>query len=672
MKTRNASYGSDGSSGGGSPPVNETRSVDTMDKEIETLMSDLNKNLEDREKLPSQGDVRYGVYSDLITRIYHALLGLMDERLEALGSVHVDTPRPSSFRHGTRSPTVIDGDVVTLYNLYKSNKAKKKRKSQGNVESCRLKEESSIVTQHRLRDLVEERIRAQELQEAEDLRVLGIEQPHDGVSTVGGLFGSPPPTAGSAILPAGTASTIHSSGTRARVEQAQERVTTVGGMFGSSTPVASFASLRTGSASTAPFSSNTPATNGFAAYTTPANTPATSGFASSSGGTPSSGFGSTSAPPPTSTSQPRLGLASSSTSHDSLLSGVPPQVGGLYGQPAPEGMTGTGFIPFQPTVMTDGASSGQSVVFQSITAMPEYGASGQSFEELRYHDYMQGNRGSAAVQQSNGFGSSGNVGLFGATPPAPTTAPGSQLSSTELHNLFGVFFPAPASSNGTLGSLFSHRGGGWKCEFCCASNATSDATCAFCDKPRDGLAGGAAATVSAHTTGSSTSAGNCSVGWGSVRWGSVPSNTSVPPFGDAGAAGTSTAASLSPFGSPDVSTRTLSQALSAATPAGSAMSNLPEDLTFSAYSQSTLASAPTTQPNLRFSFMPGSGGDGLQAGTPGGVVRDKVDTPGTDGAVGSVASTMHRFSLSSPSPAAATTPQSTNRSRRRISRKGKK
>jgi hypothetical protein len=110
---------------------------------------------------------------------------------------------------------------------------------------------------------------------------------------------------------------------------------------------------------------------------------------------------------------------------------------------------GTRVAPYQVTQKQDGSST---IQLQAITAMPQF--EHKSFEELRYEDYAQGNRGSstpqAATQQggfSGGFGSpapaqqgfgapapAGGGGLFGG--PAPAAGGG----------LFGA--PAPAAVGG--------------------------------------------------------------------------------------------------------------------------------------------------------------------------------------------------------------------------------
>jgi BTB/POZ domain len=84
-----------------------------------------------------------------------------------------------------------------------------------------------------------------------------------------------------------------------------------------------------------------------------------------------------------------------------------PALGGLFG--APPAMVpghlvkwGTLLAPFQPNTQKDGDCT---VTMESISAMAVYGT--KSFEELRFEDYMQGNKGSAnffAKTSTSGFG----------------------------------------------------------------------------------------------------------------------------------------------------------------------------------------------------------------------------------------------------------------------------
>ena len=99
-------------------------------------------------------------------------------------------------------------------------------------------------------------------------------------------------------------------------------------------------------------------------------------------------------------------------------------------------------MPFQVTSKRD---NNASINLQSITAMPQY--ENKSFEELRFEDYSQGNKGSASTPTA---GNAGGFGGFGAAPAPsggalfgqPAPAPGG----------FGGFgaVPAPAPAGGSL------------------------------------------------------------------------------------------------------------------------------------------------------------------------------------------------------------------------------
>ena len=85
---------------------------------------------------------------------------------------------------------------------------------------------------------------------------------------------------------------------------------------------------------------------------------------------------------------------------------------GLFGG-APAGAPGSGgtkHTTYAPTTRQDGTSS---IQMQTITAMPAYEQ--KSLEELRYEDYMMGNKGSGSA--TGGGGGFASTGGFGA--PAP-------------------------------------------------------------------------------------------------------------------------------------------------------------------------------------------------------------------------------------------------------------
>jgi nuclear pore complex protein Nup98-Nup96 len=126
---------------------------------------------------------------------------------------------------------------------------------------------------------------------------------------------------------------------------------------------------------------------------------------------------------------------------------TPSPAPGLFGAwPSSQiGAGGSRIVPFQPTPSTDGPSS---FFFQCITSQSQYET--KSFEELRFEDYSQGNRGdgSRTQQSAGGFG----VGAFGSTAPAmgfggfgsPAPAPmGFGGSSAGAPTAFGAAAPAP-------------------------------------------------------------------------------------------------------------------------------------------------------------------------------------------------------------------------------------
>ena len=71
--------------------------------------------------------------------------------------------------------------------------------------------------------------------------------------------------------------------------------------------------------------------------------------------------------------------------------GAPAPAGGMFGggaAPGAPGGGGTKAIQFTPAQIQDGD---KTITMQSISVMPQYER--KSFEELRYEDYMQGNKG---------------------------------------------------------------------------------------------------------------------------------------------------------------------------------------------------------------------------------------------------------------------------------------
>lgn len=103
------------------------------------------------------------------------------------------------------------------------------------------------------------------------------------------------------------------------------------------------------------------------------------------------------------------------------------------------GTGGTKGTPFQPTARQDGTSQ---IILHSITAMQPYQT--KSFEELRFEDYGQGNKGTGGATQP---GATGGFGTFG----APAAAPTGGLFGSAAPAAFG----APAPSPGAFGAFGS-------------------------------------------------------------------------------------------------------------------------------------------------------------------------------------------------------------------------
>lgn len=145
----------------------------------------------------------------------------------------------------------------------------------------------------------------------------------------------------------------------------------------------------------------------------------------------------------------------------------------MFGATPAAGAQGTASVPFQVTRKQDGTSH---INFQSITAMPQY--ENKSFEELRFEDYMSGNKGSGATSGSTAFGQSTSTGfgapaassggLFGSPAPAPTSgglfgapAPApSGFGSAAPAPSSGFSFGSPAPSGGLFGSQAPAPSGG--------------------------------------------------------------------------------------------------------------------------------------------------------------------------------------------------------------------
>ena len=274
----------------------------------------------------------------------------------------------------------------------------------------------------------------------------------------GGLFGAPAPApafGAPAPAPGGFGSTFGSPAPAPAFG---------GSTFGAPAPApfGAPAPAPFGAPAPAPFGAPAPAPGGFGgfgakppssglfgapapAFGAPAPAPSTGLFgapAPAPGGFGSSGFGSTS-----------TGFGSTGTTGGLFGSSPAPAPAGLFGAPAPAaGGGGTKAFPYQMTSRQDGTSS---INLHSITAMSQYES--KSFEELRFDDYSQGNRGAQTPTSGGGFGGFGapapapSSGLFGASAPAPAfgapaPAPGGFGSS------FGSPSPAPAFGGSTFGA----------------------------------------------------------------------------------------------------------------------------------------------------------------------------------------------------------------------------
>ena len=110
------------------------------------------------------------------------------------------------------------------------------------------------------------------------------------------------------------------------------------------------------------------------------------------------------------------------------------------GGAAPPGGGGTKVPPYQATTRQDGTSS---IQMQTITAMQQYET--KSLDELRYEDYMQGNKGTGTA----GGAAPGGFGAFG--------SPGKQISDKkelvlECECSHQSCLTAPAPAGGIFGS----------------------------------------------------------------------------------------------------------------------------------------------------------------------------------------------------------------------------
>jgi len=244
---------------------------------------------------------------------------------------------------------------------------------------------------------------------------------------------------------------------------------TGGGLFGS-TPAPSTGLFGNASTPAAPstgmgaFGSTTPNTTGGFGVSSPlqafgAPTPATGGgLFGNSTAAPTPAFGAPAAPafgspPATNTNTGGLFGATSS---------APTQGGGLFGSSTINTATtpGTSSVPYATTSIPEG-NSGQQLQLHSITAMEAY--KNRSFEELRYEDYVAGNRGTmgSAPATTSAFGSTAPAKpAFGSATPAPSAFGAPATSSATTGGLFGsttapsisTFGSSPATTTPAFGS----------------------------------------------------------------------------------------------------------------------------------------------------------------------------------------------------------------------------
>jgi len=229
-----------------------------------------------------------------------------------------------------------------------------------------------------------------------------------------------------------------------------------GGLFGSS-PAPATGGLFGSSPAPAPGGFGAaPAPGGFGgfgvssapAFGAPA--PAPGMFGSAPAPATSGLFGSAPAPAPGGFGGAMGGFGGMGASTTTGFGAPAPATGGLFGAPSPAAPVGGGFgaspgaaaggggtkiAPFQPTTRQDGTNQ---ITLHSISAMQQY--TNKSFEELRFEDYSQGNKGMGAVQ-AGGFGAPSGFG-------APAPAPSGGLFGAPAAPAAGGFGAAPAPATG--------------------------------------------------------------------------------------------------------------------------------------------------------------------------------------------------------------------------------
>ncbi|KAF6000568.1 hypothetical protein F1559_002024 [Cyanidiococcus yangmingshanensis] len=226
---------------------------------------------------------------------------------------------------------------------------------------------------------------------------------------------------------------------------------------------------------------------------------------------------------------------------------------------------GTGQVTFRPIPSTETTAHGtKQVLFDSIAFLS--GFESKSFEELRFEDYQQGNRGQAgstasalpAASNTNtlfggaGSASTGAAGLFGAKSTVGLTTTGGAFGSSSSTGAntafnapassgtgFGLQSNTPATGSGLFGSaptggIFGNTGS--------ANAGTSFGNSGTNATRPGGLFGGAASSTPFGAT-PGGGAGSGSQGFSSNMFGSG-SNTRSSPFSSSAA----TTAATNPFG----------------------------------------------------------------------------------------------------------------------------
>lgn len=284
----------------------------------------------------------------------------------------------------------------------------------------------------------------------------------------GGMFGAPAPTPGLFGAPAAAPGGFGApaAGQSPFGGGAPAPAAGFGGGFGAPAPAPG--AFGGGGFGAAP----APAPAGFGGFGAAAPAPAPSMFGAPAAAPAAFGGGGFGAPAPSAFGAPAAPATPG-------LFGAPaaPAQPGLFGAPAAAspgqpGQGGTRMLPYQITPKQDGSST---IQLQAISAMSQYEI--KSFEELRFEDYSQGNRGSSTPQASNspgGFGFASPApapaggGLFGAPAAAPggfgAPAPGMFGAPAAAPGAFGApaapgGFGAPATAPGMFGAPAAAPGG---------------------------------------------------------------------------------------------------------------------------------------------------------------------------------------------------------------------